>query len=202
MLAAFILWTIMVCFIDVRAIGQEGTTVGLATLNEYVRGFTGVHMILYTVTDWLSIIPIGIVLGFALLGLVQWVKRKHILRVDYSLLALGVLYVILVSVYLLFEAAVVNYRPVLIDGYLEASYPSSTTLLTMCIMPTAAMQFSVRIKNGCFKRFVIFTIVFFTVFMVVGRFVSGVHWFTDIVGGILLSTGLVMLYYSLGGYRR
>ena len=89
---------------------------------------------------------------------------------------------------------VINYRPVLIEGYLEASYPSSTTLLVLCMMPTAKMQLDGRIKNPAVRKIVGLAIVVFTVFMVVGRLVSGVHWITDIAGGVLLSAGLVMLY--------
>ncbi|MBQ2911285.1 MAG: phosphatase PAP2 family protein, partial [Clostridia bacterium] len=92
---------------------------------------------------------------------------------------------------------VVNYRPVLINGYLEASYPSSTTMLVMCVMPTAIMQFNARIKNNVLKRFVASAIIAFIVFMVIGRLVSGVHWFTDIIGGVLLSAGLVMMYRAV-----
>ena len=98
------------------------------------------------------------------------------------------------AVYVLFEMLVVNYRPVLIGGILEASYPSSTTMLVMCVMPTAIMQFNARIKNNVLKRSVASAIIAFIVFMVIGRLVSGVHWFTDIIGGALFSTGLVLLY--------
>ena len=103
------------------------------------------------------------------------------------------------AVYVLFEMFVVNYRPILINGNLEASYPSSTTMLVMCVMPTAIMQFNVRIKNDILKRCVSSAIIAFIVFMVIGRLISGVHWFTDIVGGTLLSTGLVLIYRSISG---
>ena len=103
------------------------------------------------------------------------------------------------AVYALFEMLVVNYRPVLIGGILEASYPSSTTTLVMCVMPTAIMQFNARIKNNVLKRFVASAIIAFIVFMVIGRLVSGVHWFTDIIGGALLSTGLVLMYRAIIG---
>ena len=198
LLAAFVLWTVFVCFIDVRAIGPRESSVGFATLNGYVHNLTGVNMSLYVVTDWLGLVPIGVAFGFAILGLVQWIKRKSLLKVDKSILTLGGFYIVVMAVYILFEIVVINYRPTLINGYLEASYPSSTTMLVMCVMPTAMMQLRTRIKNDLFRRCVMLVIAVFIAFMVIGRFVSGVHWITDIIGGALFSTAIVLMYYSIG----
>ena len=197
MLFAFFLWTATIQFIDVQTIGPQGSSVGFATLNGFVHNLTGVHMSLYAITDWLGLVPLAFVMGFALLGLVQWIKRKHLLRVDYNILALGGFYIVVMVAYVFFEVFVVNYRPVLIGGILEASYPSSTTMLVMCVMPTAIMQFNARIKNNILKRFVASAITAFVVFMVIGRLLSGVHWFTDIIGGALLSAGLVLMYRAI-----
>lgn len=193
---AFIAWTLAVCFIDVRAIGPKDSSVGFATFNQFVHNLTGVHMTLYVITDWLGLVPIAVCLYFAILGLVQWIKRKNILKVDYSILILGGFYLAVIAVYMLFEMVVINRRPILIEGYLEASYPSSTTMLVMCVMPTALMQFNSRIKNIALRRCVATVIVAFIVFMVVGRLICGVHWISDIIGGMLLSAGLVMMHYS------
>ena len=197
MLIAFVMWTVAIRFIDVQAIGPQASSVGFATINKFVHNLIGVHMSLYTITDWLGLVPIVFVMGFALLGLIQWIKRKHLLKVDYNILILGGFYIVVMVVYVLFEMLVVNYRPVLINGYLEASYPSSTTMLVMCVMPTAIMQFNARIKNNVLKRFIASAIIAFIVFMVIGRLVSGVHWFTDIIGGALLSAALVLLYRAI-----
>lgn len=194
LLVAFLLWTVAVRFIDVQAIGPQGSAVGFATLNRFVHELTGVHVSLYIVTDLLGLVPLGFVIGFALLGLVQWIKRKRILKVDRSILALGGFYIVVLAVYALFEVVVVNYRPVLIGGVLEVSYPSSTTMLVMCVMPTVIMQVNARIQNKVFKRCVTFAVTAFVVFMVIGRLVSGVHWFSDIIGGVFLSGGLVLMY--------
>ena len=194
MLAAFLLWTIAICVIDVSAIGPEGSTIGFATINALVHKITGVHMPLYHITDWLGLVPILVAMGFMLLGLVQWIQRKRLSMVDYSLFVLGGFYIAVIAVYALFETITINYRPVLIDGNLERSYPSSTTLLVMCVMPTALMQFNSRIKNTLLKKCVSLFITVFIIFMVLGRLISGVHWFTDIIGGALLSAGLVMMY--------
>ena len=198
-LAAFLLWTVAVSRIDVQPIGPQGSVVGFATLNGLVHSFTGVHMLLYTVTDWLSLVPVAFGLGFALTGLWQWIKRKSILKVDCSILLLGVFYAVVLAVYLFFEKVVINYRPVLIGGVLEASYPSSTTVLVLCIMPTALMQLHSRIKKRAIWKGTSMAVTAFTVFMVIGRLISGVHWVTDIVGGILLSASLVMMYDSIVG---
>ncbi|MBQ2865820.1 MAG: phosphatase PAP2 family protein [Clostridia bacterium] len=196
-LLAFLLWTVAIQFVDVEAIGPQESSVGFATINQFVHNLTGVHMSLYTITDWLGLVPLVFVIGFALLGLVQWIKRKHLLKVDYNILILGGFYIVVMGVYVLFEMFVVNYRPVLINGYLEASYPSSATLLVMCVMPTAIMQFNARIKNDVLKRYLASAITAFIVFMVIGRLISGVHWITDIIGGALLSTGLVLMYRAI-----
>ena len=198
-LAAFLVWTVMVSRIGVQAIGPEGSSVGLATLNGWFHRLTGVHMTLYTITDWLSLIPLFFVAGFACLGLTQWIQRKSIWKVDRSILALGVFYLAVMAVFLFFEVYVVNYRPVLIDRVLEASYPSSTTLLVLCVMPTAMGQLHSRMKKCVLRHFAMGMLCAFTVFMVAARLISGVHWLTDIVGGLLLSAGLVLLYAVFSG---
>ena len=197
LLGAFVVWTTAVQLVDVQPIGPQGSTVGFATVNSWVHNLTSVHMSLYTVTDWLGLVPIAFAIGFALLGLIQWVKRKHLRQVDFSILVLGGFYLLVMAAYVLFEVFVINYRPVLINGCLEASYPSSTTMLVLCVMPTTLMQLNARIKSQTLKRWGGFGITSFILFMVIGRLLSGVHWFTDIIGGTLLSAGLVMLYHSI-----
>ena len=202
LLMLFMLWTMLVSIVDVKAIGPQNSSVGFASLNLFFHNLTGVHMSLYTITDWLSIIPLGIAAGFGFVGLKQLIERKSIFKVDCDIIALGVFYIAVLIVYILFEEIALNFRPVLINGKLEASYPSSTTVLVLCVMLTAKMQSDMRIKNVIAKRVADILITIFTVFMVVGRLVSGVHWLTDIIGGILLSAGLVMMYYSVIKQKR
>lgn len=194
LLLAFVLWTAAVSCVDVQPIGPLGSRAGFARINQFVHTLTGVHFGLYTLTDWLGLVPIGVCMGFGMLGLVQWLRRRSLKKVDRSLLALGGFYGLVMAFYVLFEEMVINYRPVLIEGVLEASYPSSTTLLTLCVMPTAALQLKERITHRQLRSAVLVLIAAFTAFMVIGRLISGVHWFTDIVGGGLLSTALVTGY--------
>ncbi len=196
MLTAFVLWTAVIANVDVRAIGPEGSSVGLAGINAPVRDVIGVNLALYTITDWLSVIPIAISLGFGALGFAQWMKRKRLLSVDYSILVLGGFYMAVAAVYLLFEKLKINYRPVMLEGRLEASYPSSTTMLALCIISTAVIQANERIKNRQLKKGIEFTAFVFCALMLIGRLLSGVHWLTDIIGGALLSAGLVAMYDS------
>ena len=193
-MGAFCAWTAAVRRIDVQPIGPCASEVGFAALNGFFHGITGVNWLLYHLTDWLSLIPLGIVAGFGFLGLMQWIGRKKLCLVDRDLLALGGFYILVMLAYLLFEVWEINYRPVLIEGVLETSYPSSTTMLMLCVMPTAAMQLQSRIKNNTVKRWVLAGIFCFTAFMVLGRILSGVHWITDIIGGALLSGALVEIY--------
>lgn len=190
----FLAWTIAITKVDLQAVGPENSVVGFASWNTLFHKWTGVHMWLYNLTDWLGLVPVGFVFGFGILGLFQLVKRKSLFKVDLDIIILGVFYICVMGAYLLFEMFAINYRPILIEGRLEASYPSSTTLLVLCIMPTAMMQLHNRMRDSILKKIVIFSIAVFMIFMVVGRLISGVHWFTDIIGGILLSISLLMMY--------
>lgn len=201
-LTGFAALTWMLLAIDTAPIGPMGSAVGLSTLNRLFHDFTGVHMELYRISDLLSIIPLGIVMGFGALGLTQWFCRKKIMLVDFDILVLGVFYFVILAIFVYFEIFVVNYRPVLIEGILEASYPSSTTVLVMCVMPTAMMQANWRMKNSVVKNTLVCLMGCFSIFMVLARMISGVHWLTDILGGALLSAGLVILYDAVCSFYK
>ena len=196
MLAAFALWTVLIQCVDVQPVGQNGTNVGFATLNVWFHGVTGVHMAIYTVTDWLGLVPIAVCLCFGALGAVQLVTRRSLLRVDAGLLLLGAYYIVVILCYLVFEMVPINYRPIPIDGIMEASYPSSTTLLVLSVMPTLKFQVDRRAKSPAVRGTATAFVVAFSAFMVLGRLVAGVHWATDIVGAVLLAAGLFAVYTS------
>lgn len=194
LLAAFAIWTILIQIADVRPVGAKGTNIGFAAMNCWFHRLTDVHMTIYTITDWLGLVPLVVCLIFAGIGLIQLIKRRSLLKVDSDIIILGVYYVVVILAYILFEMLPINYRPILINGILEASYPSSTTLLVMCVMPTLIEQIDRRMKNSALRKCILVLTVAFSIFMVVGRLISGVHWFTDIVGGALLSIGLFAIY--------
>lgn len=197
LMIAFIIWTALILFVDVQPLGQNGTNIGFATFNLWFHKLTGVHMTIYTITDWLGLVPVIVCMGFGILGLIQLVQRKSLMKVDYDIFVLGMYYIVVIVGYLVFERIPINYRPILIEGVMEVSYPSSTTLLVLSVMPTLIFQVKRRVQNHVIKTLVpIFTIAF-SLFMVIGRLLAGVHWFTDIVGGVLLSAGLFYSYKAV-----
>ena len=194
---AFAVWTALIQIVDVQPIGQNGTDIGFASFNHWFHKLTGVHMTIYTITDWLGLIPLFVCMIFGVIGMVQLIKRRSLFKVDYDIIFLGMYYIIVIFSYLVFEMIPINYRPILIEGFMEASYPSSTTLLVLSVMPTLIFQVNLRLKNVSLKKMICILTSIFSVFMVIGRLVSGVHWFTDIVGSVLLSAGLFCIYKAV-----
>ncbi len=193
-LMLFCLWTVLIQRVDVMPVGVNGTDVGLAAFNTYFHSLTGVNMTLYTITDWLGLVPLLVCFAFGGAGFGQLIKRKSLLKVDFDIIILGIYYLIVIFFYLAFEMIPINYRPVLINGVAEVSYPSSTTLLVLSVMPTLAFQVRRRKSNDKIHKLITVSVVLFSAFMVLGRMVSGVHWVTDIVGSVLLSAGLYCTY--------
>ena len=193
-LAAFLLWTLLIRGVDVQAAGPLGTKVGFAAFNLWFHKLTGVHMTIYTITDWLGLVPIAVCLGFGMVGVFQLIRRRSLLRVDSDIILLGLYYTLVILAYLVFEMVPINYRPILINGALEASYPSSTTLLVLSVMPTLKFQMDRRTEKPLVRSLTNTFTVAFSAFMVIGRLISGVHWATDIIGAVFLSMGLFLLY--------
>ena len=191
-----ITFTILVKVVDVKQIGVNNSSIGFATLNQFIFETTGVNMIWYHITDWLGLIPVFMAIVYAFIGLIQFIKRRSIFKVDKEIILLGLYYIIVIALYVFFEKVIINYRPILMNGFLEASYPSSHTLMTICICGSSILINKKLFNNKITKVINYLSIIIITI-TVVGRLISGVHWFTDIRGGILISSGLLMTFYSL-----
>lgn len=187
-----IIYTLLVKYVDTSTIGPNGSVVGFSSLNSFVFNLTGNNMTLYKITEILGIIPILIALMYAVIGLIQVIDRKS-LKVDKELIALGILYIIVILIYVFFEKCIINYRPVIIDGVLEASYPSSHTLLSICICGSALLINKYLFKNKKIYKYINIVSIISMVLIVLGRLLSGVHWASDIIGSIIISITLLKI---------
>lgn len=184
-------------FVDVQQIGPGGSAVGFASVNGPVANLLPFNPLLYTISEYLGYIAFLFVVFFAFVGIVQMLKRHSPLKVDSWILLLGVFYCIVAAFYILFLKYAVNYRPVVIDAAegLESSYPSSHTVLAVCVFLSSILQWHHMLQRNRILRSVLDVVsIILTVSLVVCRFISGVHWLTDIIGGILLSIFLLKLY--------
>lgn len=195
-----IIFTILVKNVDVNTLGANGSNIGFSTLNRSVFDNIGVNMTWYNITNCLGIISIIIALAYVLIGLIQLVKRKNVFKVDKEIIALGIFYVILAALYIAFEIFIVNYRPILMDGELEASYPSSHTMLTIFICGSAILINSKLFNDNKIAKITNVVALIIMIVTVIGRLLSGVHWFTDILGGIIIASALLMSYYTVLDY--
>ena len=187
-----IIYTLLVKYVDVSLVGPNSIMVGFSSLNSFVFNLIGNNMTLYKITEILGIIPILIALMYSVIGLIQVIDRKS-LKVDKELIALGILYVVVILIYVFFEKCIINYRPILIDGIKEASYPSSHTLLSICICGSALLINKYLFNNKRIYRYINIVSIISMVLIVLGRLLSGVHWISDIIGSIIISITLLKI---------
>lgn len=195
----FLLLLAMVRSFDVAAIGPNGTEIGFAAMNGAVRDAVGFNLFWYDLTEIFGVLGLGVCAIFGLMGLMQLIKGRSLAKVDPDILALGVLYVLVIGLYVVFEVVVINRRPVIMPGEtaVEASFPSSHTMLICCVMGSAAMvlkgyvhrpELRMGLQGGC---------AVIAAVTVAGRLLSGVHWLTDIVGAVLLSIALLGVFSAV-----
>lgn len=193
----FIIFTILVTTVDLQAAGAEGSLIGFANLNTSVYQLIGSNTFCYKLTQLFGIIAILVALVFAITGLIQLIQRKSIFKVDREIITAGIIYFLVIILYILFEKLAINYRPVVLEEGLEASYPSTHTMLILTILGTAIPLAGKYIKSSKLSlttKLICIVIMWLTV---VFRLMSGVHWFTDIIGGVLISLCLISLYKAI-----
>lgn len=196
LLVMSIIYIFLVKFVDVSNIGPNGSKVGFSSLNSSFKEMVGLNMTWYKITKYLGLIPIAMCGCYALLGLYQLIKNKGFKGVDKRIYALGVFYVVFALIYVLFEKVALNYRPFIIDGELEASFPSTHTLLAICLCGSSLMVSKYFIKNEKILKATNILTWLVMIAIVVGRTISGVHWITDIIGGIIISIFMLTVLYT------
>ncbi len=191
-----ITFTLLVKKNDVKPIGPEGSEVGFAEINQKAHNTIKYNDTWYKISKYCGMIPICIACFYAGRGIRQLAKEKSFKKINKKLYILGAFYALLVALYLFFEKVIINYRPVLEDGKLEASYPSSHTLLAICICLSSIIISKDFISNQKIRK--IFDIITGLVMLIIvfGRLLSGVHWLTDIIGGIIISLFMVSAFYT------
>lgn len=195
------IYVYLVKTVDVRAIGPSKSSVGFAKINKAFMDLVGTNMTIYKLTEIFGLLVFLIVGAYGLVGIVQFFKRKNILKVDREIISVGILYVLMIMVYIFFEKVIINYRPVLIDGELEASFPSSHTILAICTCVSSLMISGKYIPKK-YLNLTTFTTVLLLTLVFLGRTLSGVHWLTDILGGVIISLNLLMIFYTILNWKK
>ena len=182
---------------DVQPIGPQGTEVGFASFNKSVADSIMINDLLYEMTKLLGLLSIFICLIFAAMGAKQLFERKSLLKVDRDIICLGVLYSLAIISYVLFQKIVINYRPILEDGELAASFPSSHTVLSIVVFVSLLFEINRRVNDPLRALIGEISCLFMVCLAVGGRLLSGWHWATDIIGGIILSTALIFIFLAI-----
>ena len=186
---------------DVKAIGPNKSSVGFSSINKAYADLVGSNMTIYKLTELAGLLVFIIVGIYGLIGIVQLFKRKSLFKVDKEIICLGILYVLMIGTYLVFEKVVINYRPILIDGELEASFPSSHTMLALCTCISSLFVYKKYVPKK-FDYLVLFSTVLLLTIVFLGRTISGVHWISDITGGVLISITLLMYFKTLLQWKK
>ena len=189
-----VVFTVLTAAVDKAPIAPDGSEVGFSSLNRAVQDWIGVNDGWYRVTQILGYVALGVVALFACVGLFQWIRRRSLKKVDPKIFCLGGLYVLTGALYVFFEKVIVNVRPVLENGKAEASFPSSHTVLAFVVFFSAAFMLEDYVKNGVLRSVLALICGAAAGVAVIGRLLSGVHWATDIFGGLLYGAALLALF--------
>ncbi|MFA6611570.1 MAG: hypothetical protein WCS78_04205, partial [Bacilli bacterium] len=116
---SFLILTILLFTVDRQTLTLDTPSVGLATMNQFF--FPNNHFPVWdTLTDIIMIFALFIILIAAFIGFIQLVTRKHLVKVNPTILSLGIIVITMMIIWVVFDKGwVVNYRPILVEGTIE-----------------------------------------------------------------------------------
>ena len=86
----------------------------------------------------------------------------------------------------------------MLDGEWEASYPSSHTLCSITLCASTILVNDLFYAKAKWRKIMNIASYVLTFAVPIMRLFSGVHWLSDIIGGVIISTTLVsILNYAL-----
>jgi undecaprenyl-diphosphatase len=195
-----IVYTVLVSVVDKAPIGPNETSVGFSAMNKAFADAIGLNLTWDKITDLFMGIALLVALSFVVIGFIQLIQRKSLLKVDKAILVLAGVYVLVVILYVVFDKFALNYRPYLLpdETELEASFPSSHVLVICTILSTAISAWSVIF----YEKKVLFNVLRFCAIIVMllavaGRALAGVHWITDIIAGVIYSATIACIYMTI-----
>ena len=198
MFAAFFGFMAVLWAVDIDFIAPDKSLVGLSSINGFIAKHFPFSNAFYIISEIIGYLALATVGFFGLLGLWQLIKRKSIFKVDSRIYLLAFLYIALAIVYVVFEKIYFNVRPVIMHGETvpEASFPSSHTILAFGVFGSAAVVIGDYIKNATAAKAAGIAFNVLAILAVITRFLSGVHWLSDIAAGILLGCALLCLFIA------
>lgn len=203
-LVVFVVWTVLVKVIDVQYVGAAGF-LGFYSLNTQINDFVQSQNteLFNKLTDVLMYIAISTLVPFAVVGLVQLIKRKDLKKVDSAIYIILAGYVAMVVIYLAFEIVKINYSPLSTAEELKASYPSSHVMIYSVMMGAAVLGLLHFARMHDDLKLLINIFYMFSTFgMAALRLLSGQHYFTDIIGALLVSYTILFAVNSLYRYSK
>lgn len=189
---AFAFFTYLVMTYDVAPVGFNGAKIGFSSINVSVHDMFPWDAGSYELSKYLGYICLIAVGVNVLAAAMDFFRHKcRINRMHRRNIITCIYYIVVGAFYVLFEYTVINTRPI----SAEASYPSSHTMLALCVLYSVFVLLRFSTWNYRFLASILRVMcVLAMISMVVFRFLSGVHWLTDICGGILLSFSLMCFY--------
>jgi undecaprenyl-diphosphatase len=199
----FLCMIFWVKFLDVAAIGPENTSIGFSTINWWLHNLTGVNMTWYKVSNITGYLAIAFALAVWIIAIIQLIKRKSFAKIDKEIAWASILYIVLALVYFFFKVVVINYRPIIMPGdlHVEGSFPSSHTLFAWTIYTSLIFLIKKYVTKKNLKVILEILVWLIIAVTLVGRILSGAHWGTDILGGILIGNALVIGYSAILVYN-